>query len=90
MVKVRILVLKIKNNWQSLTEYWNLKKIDLNQDLTKTANHKINLRKVDVIKTSKKVDHNQFKKEVEVEIKEVLVNGQKRLIRRLNKLISNS
>lgn len=93
MVKVSKEVLKIKNNWQRLREYCKIKKIDLNQDLTKVVDNKIGLKKVKAIKISKKVDPNHKKRdkkrEVEVEIKEALVSGLKRLIKKPNKLISN-
>lgn len=93
MVKVSKEVLKIKNNWQRLREYCKIKKIDLNQDLTKVVDNKISLKKVKAIKISKKVDPNykkrDKKREVEVEIKEALVSGLKRLIKKPNKLISN-
>ena len=68
-------------------------KIDLNQDLTEAVDNKINLKKVMAIKISKKGDHNHKKedkkREVEAEIKEALVSGLKRLIKKPNKLISN-
>jgi len=89
VVKVSKEVLKIKNNWQRLREYWKIKKIDLNQDLAKMVDNRISLKKLRAIKISKKVDHNHKKKEVEVGIKEAPVNGLKRLIKRPNKLISN-
>ena len=80
-----------------MREYCKIKKIDLNQDLTKVVDNKISLKKVKAIKISKKVDPNHKKRdkkrdkkrEVEVEIKEALVSGLKRLIKKPNKLISN-
>lgn len=82
-------MLKIKNNWQRLTEYWKAKKTDLNQGQAKMVSKKISLRRTEETNKFKKAEASHLKREVEAGIKRAVMNGLKSQTRRQSRSQNN-